>query len=332
MRVTSITPMKNEGPYIVEWVAYHRMLGINDMLVFTNDCDDGTDQILERLDEMGLVRHIPNPSILHQNVRHHIHLVRYINHFPRLRRSDWVTHLDADEFVRVKTGGRRLKDLFEALPDAHIISLSLHSFGSCGENEISTGLQIEKFIKRQPLNSPQMPVKYFARPNNHILRLNNNAPVISKDHLAKVNWVNGSGKPIPEEICGSSKFKNLQRPHNGVALADIAHFAVRTAQGFIVQRDRGSANPLPNSGYDNLAKALKYWRKFNKNDDVDIFLVDEVPKTQSFVEELLLDPELRSLHHASLEWHKNRFENLVSQPKFKDLYKAIIDDHTEKYG
>ncbi|MDB4053693.1 glycosyltransferase family 2 protein [Octadecabacter sp.] len=62
MRITAITPMKNEGPFILEWLAYHLMIGINDFVVFTNDCEDGTDAILERLDELGLVRHLPNPS------------------------------------------------------------------------------------------------------------------------------------------------------------------------------------------------------------------------------------------------------------------------------
>jgi hypothetical protein len=66
MRITAITPMKNEGPFILKWLAYHLMIGINDFVVFTNDCEDGTDAILERLDELGLVRHLPNPSCVRE--------------------------------------------------------------------------------------------------------------------------------------------------------------------------------------------------------------------------------------------------------------------------
>ena len=40
--------MKNEGPYIVEWVAYHRAIGIDNFLIYTNGCDDGTSEILDR--------------------------------------------------------------------------------------------------------------------------------------------------------------------------------------------------------------------------------------------------------------------------------------------
>ena len=44
--------MRNEGPYIIEWMAHHFALGIDDLLVFTNFCTDNTDKILDRIEEM----------------------------------------------------------------------------------------------------------------------------------------------------------------------------------------------------------------------------------------------------------------------------------------
>ena len=40
--------MKNEAPYIVEWVAYHRAIGVDNFLIYTNGCEDGTSQMLDR--------------------------------------------------------------------------------------------------------------------------------------------------------------------------------------------------------------------------------------------------------------------------------------------
>ena len=40
-RTLIVTCMKNEGPFILEWLAYHRMIGVDDFLIYTNDCDDG---------------------------------------------------------------------------------------------------------------------------------------------------------------------------------------------------------------------------------------------------------------------------------------------------
>ena len=49
MKFTLVTTVRNEGPYLWEWVAYHRMIGFHDIIVFQNDSNDGTDQILRLL-------------------------------------------------------------------------------------------------------------------------------------------------------------------------------------------------------------------------------------------------------------------------------------------
>lgn len=59
-RYISVTPMKNEGPFVLEWVAHNRAIGVDQMVVMTNDCTDGTDELLKRLDERGILTHIDN--------------------------------------------------------------------------------------------------------------------------------------------------------------------------------------------------------------------------------------------------------------------------------
>ncbi len=56
-----VTTMKNEGPFILEWIAYHRAIGFDDILVYTNDCTDGTDTMLDLLQTKGIVQHRDNP-------------------------------------------------------------------------------------------------------------------------------------------------------------------------------------------------------------------------------------------------------------------------------
>ena len=34
---TLVSTVKDEAPYLWEWVAYHRMIGFNDILIFQND-------------------------------------------------------------------------------------------------------------------------------------------------------------------------------------------------------------------------------------------------------------------------------------------------------
>jgi hypothetical protein len=53
----AVSMMKDEAPYLLEWVAHHLAVGFTDLLVYTNDCTDGTVEMLKRLEEFGLAIH-----------------------------------------------------------------------------------------------------------------------------------------------------------------------------------------------------------------------------------------------------------------------------------
>ena len=57
MTVLGLTCLRNEAPYIVDWLAHHRALGMDHVLVLTHDCDDGSDVLLGRLADAGVVTH-----------------------------------------------------------------------------------------------------------------------------------------------------------------------------------------------------------------------------------------------------------------------------------
>ena len=61
MRILCITTVKDEAPYLLEWIAHHRAAGVTDFLVFSNDCSDNTQQILKVLQMAGIVRHMIFP-------------------------------------------------------------------------------------------------------------------------------------------------------------------------------------------------------------------------------------------------------------------------------
>ncbi len=62
MRITAVTCVKNEGPFLLEWIAFNRLIGVTDHLFYSNDCDDGTDRLLDALAARGILRHLPNPA------------------------------------------------------------------------------------------------------------------------------------------------------------------------------------------------------------------------------------------------------------------------------
>jgi hypothetical protein len=48
MRITSITPMKDEAPFILEWIAYHQLIGVRGLGRLTDVRGAGTPDLQNR--------------------------------------------------------------------------------------------------------------------------------------------------------------------------------------------------------------------------------------------------------------------------------------------
>ena len=95
------TCMKDEGPFIIEWLAWHKSIGIQNFVIFTNDCTDGTDLLLDRLQEMGELRHLPNPALITGNPAFQPYALAYTPLLPEFRRADFYISMDVDEFINI---------------------------------------------------------------------------------------------------------------------------------------------------------------------------------------------------------------------------------------
>jgi hypothetical protein len=109
LRVTVVASMRNEGPFIVEWVSWYRMLGFTDIVVVTNDCADHSPQLLDALQAAGWVHHLrcdvpPGKKITHRK------LMAASDH-KALRRAHWLLVCDVDEFLVIHKGAGKIGDL-----------------------------------------------------------------------------------------------------------------------------------------------------------------------------------------------------------------------------
>ncbi len=322
MRITSITPMKNEAPNLLEWVAYHRLIGVNDMIVFSNHCTDGTNLMLERLDELGILRHYANPSVYTERNKHHLQVIRYVNTWDRLRRSDWVVSLDVDEFICVNTGRGRLQDLFEATADANMICMSQHNFGSSGIEFFEPELTTRQFHQSWSYDGAYHPrankrgVKTLTHRSSEPKEWHNHSAVFSGDKTHLVRPVNGSGEPIRGPDL-TKDIKSLSLPNYGFALVQLNHYAIRSAEAFLLKAIRGNANHL------NASYGLNYWRKYDQGTMIDTRIQrlsnDLVAKKQ----ELLEDIELAALEKKAIGLARNKICELRNSPPGAQLLRRI---------
>ncbi|WP_168193075.1 glycosyltransferase family 2 protein [Rhodophyticola sp. CCM32] len=326
MRVASITPAKDEGPFILEWVAYHRLIGVTDILIFSNDCTDGSDLLLDRLDEMGLIRHYANPSMIMEMERHHLAVIKYSNTLSRLKRVDWIVSLDMDEFICVNTGEGRLADLFSACDGADVISINQLNFGCAGRRDFTEELQMNRFDQcqfyegsRNPRN-PRRGVKSFTRVGAPVDRITNHSPRPIEGRGDELRWVNAANQPLPDDL----KIREIKSLEEGVFSYDLAqlnHYALRSMDSFLTQVARGNANHADRSA------DLSYWRRYNINDQQDHRITRWSDRVAETMAEMLEDAELADLHAACVAAHRTKIGVLYENDDFVDLRRRIEGAH-----
>ena len=106
-RVLVPTCMKNEGPYILEWLAYHRVMGVTDFLVFTNDCEDGTVEMLDHMQDLGYLTRLPNPAPVFESPNFQPAALRYTELTRNFEEADYVCSMDVDEYLNIAVGDFR---------------------------------------------------------------------------------------------------------------------------------------------------------------------------------------------------------------------------------
>lgn len=317
-----VTAMKNEGPFILEWVAYHLSIGFDRFLVYTNDCEDGTDAIWNRLAELGYGAHVVNDDIKQRGVQKTA-LMRADEH-PLRAKAEWISCLDCDEFLNIRLGEGRLDDLFAQAPDAHLHIISWRRFGASGVIGYRDALVTEQFTRAMPENCPfpfhNYGLKSIWRADAPYARIGVHRPLDPDPaRLDDIKVVNAEARELPMY---RDKRLWLLPDTAGFGGAQINHYALRSAQSFLVKRDRG----LPNSKVTDLD--LSYWAERNFNTVEDISIAPRLAAMRDMLTSLKADETLAELHQNAVAAHRRKIAELMDQPETLKLFLQLIATET----
>lgn len=311
--------MRDEGPHVLEWVAHHRAAGFDRILVFTNDCSDGTDRILDRLMALGHVIHAPNPKqAFGQLGVWQVAALRYAAQFGAYRESDWALTLDADEFLDISAGRGTLADLVAAAPAFDLMSLSVVPFGCNGIDGIGEGRVHGRFARpRFDLSAlaggiaPPTAVKTLMRPGLPGALFRNHRPRIDGFSGSPHVWVNGSGAPMPPAF--TDRKINLWSAEGALELAHVDHYALRSRESFLLKCLRGDAVTAGRLGLgtdEQLANAIAYWDARQGAAEAP-HRPNLPPEAEGLREAYLADGALASLHAQALDHHRRSLGTIL---------------------
>ncbi|MFN3645830.1 MAG: glycosyltransferase family 2 protein [Gemmobacter sp.] len=315
-RTAIVTTMKNEGPFILEWVAWHRAIGVQDFLVYTNDCTDGTDTFLMLLQDKGIVQHRVNPWQPGGELKPQHAALQAAESEPVIQNADWAICMDVDEFINIKLGDGRLPTLFAAmeaaLPGANMISLTWRLFGNSDVDGYEDRFLLDQFVLCAPevVRKPHQAwgFKTLFRNIELYKKLGVHRPKgLKPDLWDQVKWLNGSGKRMPKEMFRNGWRSTLET--YGYDWVQLNHYAVRSAESFLVKRDRGRVNHVDRD------QGLHYWFRMNHNVVEDRSIQARIPLLQAEWDRLMADPDIRAAHQRCVAAHKAKIAELQARPE-----------------
>ena len=311
--------MKNEAPYILEWVAYHRAIGVDHFLIYTNGCEDGTTKILDLLQALGVLQHRDNNDWSGNSPQQHA-----LNNALReevVINADWLIHIDVDEFMNIRCGNGTLDDFFAAAPDATNVAMTWRLFGHNGIARLDDQLVIDQFDACAPKYCPKPHTvwgfKTMFRNIGAYGKMSCHRPNKLADGFEdRVKWVNGSGQDMTGEAIKNG-WRNSKKTI-GYDLIQLNHYALRSAESFLIKRQRGRALHVDRN------IGLNYWVRMDWCDHRDITIKRNVPRVNAELAQLKSDPELAKWHQKGLDWHRAKADELHANPEFEALYQRAL--------
>lgn len=291
---TIVTSVRNEGPFLLEWIAWYRMLGFENMLVMHNDCTDHSPQLLRLLEREGVLvqkKNAPDPDQPPQPQNHVV-----ASRHRLVREANWVFVADVDEFLVVNTGDRSAAALAEAIEGKALgMAINWRIFGSGGEEAWRDTLVHRRFTRSARIEAQQNAgVKtLFTRPTA-FKKLRAHGPA---GWLADEPWGEGDRQFLLADGAPYPAYVPQRAPQNGTAearwsndLAQVNHYAVQTHEQFAYKKGRPSAAMLVDRYTED------FFQRFDRNEEENTSALAYAQEFDAEREKLAAIPGVLRLH------------------------------------
>ena len=242
--------VKNEAHLIREWMAFHRAVGFDHLIIVDDGSTDGTCDIVQAFGDADCVT-------LERWIGTGNQMDAFNNVASRLRnRFHWCAFLDADEFLYPSEGS--LKEVISRYEDCSVVGAHWLIYGSSGFETRQDGFVTETYLKRAPVD---------FHVNRHIKSI---VKLSDYMHLHTSHLFVGSGlvvdeMKVPVEIKAPHGYLDDRVPTCNYLR--INHYYTRSKEDFEVKVRRGKFN---DPGY-NLETDVEKMVMFNLHDRNEIF-------------------------------------------------------------
>lgn len=250
--VTLCAIARNEGPYLLEWIAHHRLIGVERIVIYSNESDDGSDDLLARLATLGIIDYRIWPGVEGRSSQ----IAAYQDAIVRCE-TRWIAFLDLDEFLNLKSDDS-IGDFLTRFPaDVSAIGLNWRLFGSAGRTKKEPGLIMERFIRAAPRDHG------FSRQTKTIAV----AADIYKVTAHRVRLMHGRGRYVDAAGAPLDPGRGFAPVNHG--LIQVNHYVLKSREEFESKRARGSALRAVGDPTKFTHRDGDYFKDHDRNEELD---------------------------------------------------------------
>lgn len=254
--------MKDEAPYLIEWLEFHKIVGVERFYLYNNNSTDNTVDIVQSYVQSGEVVLHDWPFSPKQQASAYEHCLESYR-----QESEWITFLDLDEFL-FPTEKENLIEVLEEFDLVPAVGVNTLIFGSSGHETRPEGLQIENFTQRsQDDFESNRYIKSIVRPAQ-ILR--SNCPHFFVPINDDLFTVTENKEPLVSSISERLSVQKLR----------VNHYYTRSKQEMKQKVMRGDA-------FFPWRKALSVLEAWDRNEVEDLTIQRFVPKLREAVDTII---------------------------------------------
>jgi len=258
---------KNEQRSIAEWIAYHRSIGFDQIIVYDNGSTDGTASIIShisRLDPAVVYKYWPDridqaPQLAAYTAALHAH------------DATWFAFFDIDEFLVLRRH-ESVNDYLSGMEGSvGAIAVNWRVFGSSGRSHAGEGLVIDRFVQCAPRNhGKNLFCKTIVR-RSAVAKMSVHTATLTHGYYAdsagrRTTMMNDAKTTV---VC-----------HEG---AQLNHYLLKSWEEFEEKRERGNAARAPGAKdkFSHRGNSLRQPKKHSRDPNDEYWLKHDLNSSRN---------------------------------------------------
>ncbi|MDO9106915.1 MAG: sulfotransferase family 2 domain-containing protein [Methylovulum sp.] len=273
MKFTLATCVRNEGPYLLEWVAHYKLLGFDRIIIFSNDNDDGSDELLAAMEKKQLIDW--RPRTLAPDESPQLSAFRALSKELMADSSEhggYLAWFDCDEFLALKMDAS-VQDLLGRYQFPDALFINWKHFGSSSKQNYERDLTVSRFVCCDSQTLLNTFGKSISRLNPSLYKfISNHRPIpLKNDTWGRIVYAANQADDVllgKDVVYGNNPRKNSQSPvfHD---VCQLNHYAIRSKEEYGWKSIRGNGR----LALDNEKKQFSniYFKEHDLNNEIEPF-------------------------------------------------------------